>query len=516
MRNLIRMLRGKPVQLSPKQEAKMAAVQARADAMIAKQEAAGRAAQLEAARFMASQASTSVGGSAATPPAAPIDPAQPLPPVRDMFKQALEGFRDSVGEMFDDRAGIIDPGPGADLNRPPPELEDPGERATVAAAERAAREHARAPYRAAAPPAIEFTRFGTTGRTQLEEVVEQLRATGLSAHPERVFGVYRIPDRFDQNKNSENRAYVEWEIAHAPGALAPAADDVLITAFGRQDHWVARAHGEPSVLDEDVAGALCARAGLEPEDCFGIPRLMQIRASESEAGKSWRAHVDGTLVISRPSAAITRAHEQMMGEAPLALAARPVLPFHLEILDWEAVAAWVAPDRNGPPRTPSPLPHLPSSWQELLIAYLEVVGVRSEDAYGVAVTRAATAQGLSDLSTASMRKNFRSPPKLPSADGNERRRMQAAELVVVAYRDRAEYQDGRGRWRAYQDAVLHARLDHRSDVRPPLEVEYRPPPSFVSEVFDMFNPLDPLHAFPQLFNRNEKPSRGPYCGKVEG
>ena len=76
---------------------------------------------------------------------------------------------------------------------------------------------------------------------------------------------------------------MEWEIAHAPGALAPAADDVLITAFAREDHWVARRVGEPSVLDEDVAGTLCARARLEPEDCFGLPRLMQIRGSDGEA-----------------------------------------------------------------------------------------------------------------------------------------------------------------------------------------------------------------------------------------
>ena len=114
-----------------------------------------------------------------------------------------------------------------------------------------------------------------------------------------------------------------------------------------------------------------------------------------------------------------------------------------------------------------------------------------------------------------MRKNFRSPPKLPSADGTERPRRRAAELVVVAYRDRAEYQDGRARWRAYQDEVLRARLDHRSDVRPPLEVEFRPTPSFASEVFEMFNPLSPSVDFPQLFNRNEKPTLGPYCGKVE-
>jgi hypothetical protein len=141
-----------------------------------------------------------------------------------------------------------------------------------------------------------------------------------------------------------------------------------------------------------------------------------------------------------------------------------------------------------------------------MTAYLEVVGVRSEDSYGVQVTRAASSQGLADLSMASSRKNFSRAPKL----------IQAAELVVVAYRDRAEYQEGRARWRTYQEEVLRARLDHRTDVRPALDAEYHPPPSFVSEVFEMFNPLNPGVDFPQLFGRNERPSLGPYCGKVEG
>ena len=64
------------------------------------------------------------------------------------------------------------------------------------------------------------------------------------------------------------------------------------------------------------------------------------------------------------------------------------------------------------------------------------------------------------------------------------------------------------RWR------LHAQLDHRSGWRAPLDTEYRPPPSFLSEVFDMFNPLDPLNPLPQIFNRNERPQLGPYCGTV--
>ena len=329
MRNLIRALRGKPVQLSPKQEAKMAAAQARADAMIAKAEADGRAAQLEAAQFMAGQANASVGepgrGSAGRCRSTRRSRCRRY---GDLFKQAFEGFRDSVGEMFDDRRGIIDPGPGADLNRPPPELEDAAERARVAAEERAARDAARAPYRAAAPAAIEFTRFGTTGRTQLEDVVARLQATGLSGAPERVFGVYRVPDRFDHNKNGENRAYVEWEIAHAPGALAPAADDVLLTAFGREDHWVARRFGEPSVLDEDVAGTFCARAGLQPEDCLGLTRLLHIRGSDDEHGKSWsalrrrRARAQPRVRCGRPRAA----GDDGRGAARAGRAAAPAVP----------------------------------------------------------------------------------------------------------------------------------------------------------------------------------------------
>ena len=87
MRNLIRALRGKPVELSEKQQAKMAKMQARADAMIAEQNAKGRAAMEEAAAFQATQG-VSVGGPA---PAAPsFDPSQPLPPVRELFKQAVE------------------------------------------------------------------------------------------------------------------------------------------------------------------------------------------------------------------------------------------------------------------------------------------------------------------------------------------------------------------------------------------------------------------------------------------
>ena len=494
MRNLIRALRGKPVELSDKQQAKMAKAQVRADAMIAEQQAKGQAAMDEYARWRASQGQggASVGSPSATPPPT-LDPSQPLPPIRDLLKQAGEHFKDSVGELFDDRRDVLDPGPDANLNRPPPELEDPAERVPWAADELAAREEARAPYLAAAQPQVELTRFATTGRAQLEDVVARLERFD----PARVYGVYRVPDRYDLKHSNENKARIEWEIAHAPDAAAESP--VHFAAFNRAGHWVERRFGDPEVRDEDVAGALVARAGLDPEDCFGIPRVLQVRGSDHEDGRSWRTHVDGTLVLAR--APLEAAHQQLQQDAPLTIGPPP---FHVEILDWEAVAAWVSPSRYGPPRTPSPLPHLPSTYEELLTAYLRVVGVRSGDCYGVQVTRAATESGLADLSAVGFARNLGRYPDL----------IHVAEVVVVAYRDSADYVAGRERWRAYQQEVLRARLDHLTDERKPLDTEYRPPPSFLGEVFDLFNPLDQFAGFPQIRGRNDRPQLGPYCGTV--
>src|SRR5689334_14240433 len=117
MRNIIRRLQGKPVELSPKQEEKMRKAYERAG----------------------------------------LDPNAPPPSVRDAWKQSLnlmkdgvaegiEQARESIGETFDDRRDVLDPG-AVDMNRPPAELETGREE--HAAQERAARDAARAPYRGA-------------------------------------------------------------------------------------------------------------------------------------------------------------------------------------------------------------------------------------------------------------------------------------------------------------------------------------------------------------------------------
>src|SRR5690348_14248882 len=126
MRNLIRALMGKPVQLSAKQEEKLARMRARAEAM------------------------------GASPNGVPA------PSVRELIQQSLEQARTELGGMFDDRRDVLDPGPGADLNRPPAEVDDAVQREALIRGERAARLATRRPFQAPAAPEIAFTRVATT------------------------------------------------------------------------------------------------------------------------------------------------------------------------------------------------------------------------------------------------------------------------------------------------------------------------------------------------------------------
>ena len=291
----------------------MAKAQARADAMIAEREAAGRKAMEEAAAFMATGPGRRERRRPAGHAAAELRPDRPLPPVRDMLKQALEGVKDTFGEMFDDRAGIIDPGPGANLNRPPPELEDSPQRAEWRPAS-GRRATARAPYRAAAPAALAFTRFATTGRTQLEEVTRA--AHGLAIRL--VCSASTASPSATSSTATARARSVEWEIAHAPGAPAGAAARST-AAFGRDGHWAARRRR-----------AVGARRGRRRGRCARAPGWSRRTASASRAcSRSAAATARGrassgrrTWTARRCSAAPwTRspAHEQLMGEAPLAI-----------------------------------------------------------------------------------------------------------------------------------------------------------------------------------------------------
>jgi hypothetical protein len=353
------------------------------------------------------------------------------------------------------------------LNVEDPEIDDPAERARVSAAERAARDEARAPYVALDPLPIAITRIPTRGGTQVQEVLGFLRANGLAARPDHVFGVYRVPDRISGQLTpySEKGRLVEWDVVYRPlpDDLPRSDAACAITSFVADDRWVARRLGEPSVLDEDLALEFCLRAGIGPEQCLGIARVPEFRTLRfgGDHEDYMRTIVKGVVAIHPEEQ--SGAYHRMRDEAPLPLADPAANGVRVEVLSWAEIAQVVHPKMHHPPLVPSPFPYLPSTPEELLRAYLEVVGVKPSDSYGVQ----ATVDRMRELVQGGFI-NTTLGPKQQCVDGRERMRSHACEEIVIAYRDAPEYVEGRARWEAYQRDVLQARLERGAGGRAPL------------------------------------------------
>lgn len=371
-----------------------------------------------------------------------------------------------VGRALQGEAGAAAAGIGR-ISAPAP-VTDPALRDGVAARERAARDERRAPFRAPHQHPVRVTRVATRGGTQGREIAEYLGASGLAGRPDLVYGAARVPDRIGPLRGGEQRRVVEWDVVHAATAglpSAPVPGEALLDA-GRT--WVARRVGEPSVLDEDVAVAVLATAGIGPEHTLGVARhvVVDVRGGDEHSDTTAWTEVTGVRLLVAPSHA-----------AALAAAARPAaLPLppgppdgvHVEVLNWAPIARVVQPVRTKLPPVPSPFPHLPLSAIELVRAYLEVVGVAPADSYGVQVTYDDPDDLMSRTSAnAHVRKNF-GGDKLPCADGEERPRLAGGTQVVLAYRDRPAYAEGRERWAAYCAQELQADLGRELGLRRPV------------------------------------------------
>ena len=149
------------------------------------------------------------------------------------------------------------------------------------------------------------------------------------------------------------------------------------------------------------------------------------------------------------------------------LAAGPPAGVRIELLNWDAIAAVVHPVRQHRPYLPSRFPYLPLTPQELLRAYLEIVGVAPHDSYGAQVTYDQPLDLLGRTSTSSHVRKTTGGDELPCADGKPRVRMHGGAHVVLAYRDSPAYAEGRRRWAAYEAEVLQADLSHDTDAAPP-------------------------------------------------
>lgn len=348
---------------------------------------------------------------------------------------------------------------------PPPAAEARG-RDEQAASERAARDAARRPYGAPEAVPLAFTRLATRQKTQAEEVAAYLGSSGLAGRPDLVYGVYRVPDHIDSGRVmlGGGSRVVEWDIVHAPGDL-PQAAPAAAAFFEADERWVARRDGEPAVLDEDLALEYLAKAGVGPEDCLGISRSLEIAHRGAEGSTHTIARVTGVHVF-HPAHLGTGAFESLRAGRPLTAAPPPDV--RTEVLNWRAIARAVRPESHRRDPIPSPFPHLPGTPQELLRAYVEVVGLRPGDSFGAQVTedQARDISGVSRRGIVTMSTNR--GEKQPCADGEERPRLTGGSRVVVTYRNRPEYAEGRERWAAYERDVLEAALAHGTDVRGPI------------------------------------------------
>ena len=348
-------------------------------------------------------------------------------------------------------------------------VSDPAERARIQAGERATRDAARRPYLAAQPFPATVTRVPCRGATQHQDVARFLAGSGLAARPDLVFGVYRVPDRISpRTPGEEARRYVEWDVVHAPGVASVHAAPPTVTRFDAGEHRVRRAYGQPSVLDEDLALAWLTGAGVAPEACLGVARDVVM-----EAGTDLRDLCDGDSGAVGVARVTGVAAFHTTPTVPPALVDVPldgVTGTYVEVLNWAAVRRVVHPRPQKGPETPSPFPYLPSTPQEVLLAYFEVVGLRPSDCYGAEVTvdemsayapvtsTSSESLGMDDLRLGGYEDSV-------CVDGKSRARLQCGSLVVVSYRERPEYAEGRNRWRAYQDDVLFARMHLKTGAR---------------------------------------------------
>ena len=368
-----------------------------------------------------------------------------------------------LGPAGEAMAGIVK------LERPE-RITDPAEWERVMRAELAPRDAAREPYLASARPPLRISRIVTRGKTQARDVAEHLAACGLAARPDLVYGVYRVPDRIRPSAGPEGRRVVEWDIVHAATEPLPPADAPADIYFDAEATWVARRIGEPSVLDEDLALAYLAQAGIGPELTLGISRHVTIdpRGGDSEASDSrMTARVRGVHAFHPRSVGGNVAHE-MGAAAPLDLPAGPPAGVHVELVNWDVIAQAVHPVRQQRPWLPSPFPYLPLTPQELLRAYLAIVGIAPQDSYGVQVTYGRPLNLLTRTSTSRNVRRTTGGDEMPCADGKDRVRMHGGSYLVITYRDRPAYAEGRERWAAYQSEVLKAELGRELHPRGPV------------------------------------------------
>lgn len=348
----------------------------------------------------------------------------------------------------------------------PPTPPVSGDREAQYAHERAQRAEARTPYLAPQRWPVVMTRLALDRKRFVQDLANWLGQAGLSARPDLVYGIYRVPDHIVGSWGIGRAAVVEWEVVHAAAPGMPPAPPAFGAVFDARVRWAARLAGEPSIVDEDLGLDYLRAADVGPEQCLGIARIPVADASTGSSEDGTDPYVVigvGSQVVLHPSHLGAGIAAQMERQRPLQVLPAPGV--HVEVLNWSDVRRVVAPQPDKRFLVPSPFPYLPSTGAELLESYLAVVGVRPSDCYSAQVTL----DQPSDIrgGSAGFFSTGSAEPEM-CADGKVRKRYRGGSRIVVVYRDSPDYVAGRERWAAYEREVLQASLSNRITLRDPI------------------------------------------------
>ena len=264
------------------------------------------------------------------------------------------------------------------------EIEDPAAWEEQRRTERAARDEIRAQYLAPDRRPVRITRVAMRGG---HAAARGRRATSRRAGSPAVPISSTAPTASRTSSaraalGGERGGIVEWDVVHAADEALPRAETPAALTLAAQDVLVVRRPGEPAPLDEDLALHLLAGAGIGPEQTLAIARDVSITKRDSGPENSdarIEARVGGVHAPRDPAG-------PRAGGAPWDLSEGPPEGVVVDVLQWDAIAVAVHPLRQHRAPLPSPFPYLPLTPQELLTAYLEVVGVSPGDAYSAQVT----------------------------------------------------------------------------------------------------------------------------------
>ncbi len=259
--------------------------------------------------------------------------------------------------------------------------------------------------------------------------------------------------------------WVEWTVVHAAGpslttdlAAAAAGADAGAPSYvdavrlDRGETWLDRPRSDALPFDEDLAALLAFRGNVDPAYCLGVHRILDWGLVGPPEPRSVKVEPQGLHVLGRADAGLRAAREGLARAAPLRCRAEDVeeLPVRVEVLD-----ASLRPLLDGRPWTDRPPttthPDLPYDAEELLVAYLGIVGVDPGDCYGVSLS-------IRDQQSATVR------------GGGDPERGDAATIATLVYRDRDAYEDGRerfARWSAEETGTTFV------DEREPLDAIQR-------------------------------------------